>query len=48
MSYNNEIYIAHWEQTRWLVLSSFFFMIPATYAFINQLYNILFYYYLLL
>jgi hypothetical protein len=35
---NNEMYIAHWEHTKWLVLSSFFFIIPATYAFINKLY----------
>ncbi len=35
---NNETYIAHWQHTKWLVLSSFFFIIPATYAFINNLY----------
>ena len=34
----NDIYIAHWIHTRWLVLSSFFFIIPATYAYINNLY----------
>jgi hypothetical protein len=39
MSYNNEIYIAPLEQTKWLVLSSFFFIIPASYAFINKLYS---------
>ena len=38
MNTNNDIYIAHWEHTKWLVLSSFFFIIPATYAFINNLY----------
>lgn len=32
------MYIAHYEDTKWLVLSSFFFIIPATYAFINNLY----------
>jgi len=31
-------YLALWSQTKWLVLSSFFFIIPATYAFINNLY----------
>jgi len=39
MSYNNDIYIAHWDQTKWLVLSSFFFTIPGTYALINNLYK---------
>ena len=34
---NDDVYIAHWGHTRWLVLSSFFFMIPATYAFMNHL-----------
>ena len=38
MNTNNDIYIAHWQHTKWLVLSSFFFIIPATYAFINNLY----------
>ena len=36
---NNDIYIAQWEQSRWLVLSSFFFTIPSIYAFINNLYS---------
>jgi len=35
---NDEKYIAYWNDTKWLVLSSFFFIIPATYAFINNLY----------
>ena len=35
---NDEKYIAHWGHTKWLVLSSFFFMIPATYAYMNKLY----------
>jgi hypothetical protein len=39
MTYNNDIYIAHWDQTKWLVLSSFFFTIPGTYALINNLYK---------
>lgn len=34
-----EIYVAHWEQTKWLVLSSFSFMIPSLYAFAYNLYN---------
>lgn len=35
---NNEIYIANWEDSKWLVLSSFFFIVPSTYAFINTMY----------
>jgi hypothetical protein len=35
---NDEKYIAYWNHTKYLVLSSFFFMIPATYAFIHNLY----------
>jgi hypothetical protein len=35
---NDEKYIARWEDTKWLVLSSLFFIIPATYAYINKLY----------
>jgi hypothetical protein len=35
---NNDIYVAHWVHTKWLVLSSFFFIIPAIYAFINNMY----------
>lgn len=31
--------IAPWEQSRWLVLSSCFFLIPAVYTFINELYT---------
>ena len=34
----NETHIAYWKDTKWLVLSSFFFTIPATYALINNLY----------
>jgi hypothetical protein len=35
---NKEIYIAQWCNSKWLVASSFFFMIPAGYACMNQLY----------
>jgi hypothetical protein len=35
---NNEHYIALWKHSKWLVLSSFFFMIPSIYAFYYQLY----------
>ena len=31
-------YIAKYEQTKWLVISSFFFIIPAIYAFLYKLY----------
>jgi hypothetical protein len=36
---NKDIYIAKWEDTRWLVLSSFFFTIPSIYAFIINMYS---------
>ncbi len=36
---NGEIYRAQWSQTKWLVLSSLFFMFPATYAYMNKLYS---------
>ena len=38
MNPTNEKYIATWEHSKWLVASSFFFMIPAGYACMNQLY----------
>lgn len=38
MNPTNEKYIATWEYSKWLVASSFFFMIPAGYACMNQLY----------
>ena len=34
---NEEIYVAYWDQSKWLVLSSFFFTIPAKYAYSNNL-----------
>ena len=36
---NKDIYIAKWEDTRWLVLSSFFFTVPSIYAFIINMYS---------
>jgi hypothetical protein len=36
---NGEIYRAYWPETKWLVLSSLFFMFPARYAYINKLYS---------
>lgn len=36
---NRELYIAEWNESKWLVVSSFFFTVPATYAFINNLYS---------
>jgi glucose-6-phosphate-specific signal transduction histidine kinase len=36
---NDEKYITQWVHTKWLVLSSFFFIIPSTYAYINKLYS---------
>ena len=38
-SKHHERYIAHWDQTKWLVLSSFFFIIPAKYAYVNNLHS---------
>ena len=37
-SNRDEKYIASWEHSKWLVVSSFFFAIPSAYAFVNQLY----------
>lgn len=37
-SAHNEKHILIWEHSKWLVVSSFFFMIPSAYAFVNQLY----------
>ena len=34
---NEEKIIELWSQTKWLVLYSFFFIIPANYAFINNI-----------
>ena len=36
-SKNIDIIIAPWETTKWLVLSSFFFMVPAWHYYINSL-----------
>lgn len=35
---NDELFIANWEQTKWLTLSSFFFIFPSLYAYYNKLY----------
>jgi hypothetical protein len=32
------MYIAHYNETRWIVLSSLFFIIPSIYAFYNKIY----------
>jgi hypothetical protein len=32
-------YIAHWEESRYIVISSFFFMIPGTYAYMQRVYS---------
>jgi hypothetical protein len=37
--FEDENYIAEWNHTRWLVLSSFLFLIPSTYALYNKLYS---------
>jgi hypothetical protein len=36
---NKDVYIAQWKDTRWLVLSSFFFTVPSIYAFIINMYS---------
>lgn len=35
---NNEVVIAEWNETKWLVLSSSLFMIPSIYGYYKQLY----------
>jgi hypothetical protein len=32
-------YIAPWEETKWLVVSSFFFLVPTVYAYVHQVYS---------
>ena len=34
----NEIYVAKWDDSKWLMMSSFLFTIPAGFAFYNKLY----------
>jgi len=36
---SQETYIAKWDHSKWLVLSSFFFTAPAIYAYRNNLYS---------
>jgi hypothetical protein len=36
---NEDVYLAHWEDTRWLAFSSFFFTVPSFYALVNNLYS---------
>ena len=36
--YTNEIYIAPWENTKWLVISSLFWIGPSILAYVNNLY----------
>ena len=35
---HNHLYVAHWDHSRWLVLSSFLFMIPSAFAYNHNLY----------
>ena len=35
---SKNLYLAPWEQTKWLVLSSYFFIIPSVYSYFKQLY----------
>jgi hypothetical protein len=35
-----EIYLAGWEESKWIVMSSFFFTVPSIYAFIQEKYNL--------
>lgn len=39
MTAASEIYVAPWEQTRWLVASSFLFAVPSVYGFYCRLYS---------
>jgi hypothetical protein len=34
----DEKYVAQWYQAKWLLFSSLFFLVPATYAFLSELY----------
>ena len=38
MIINNEKYIAYWDHTKWLVISSFFFIFPSFYSLLHSLY----------
>ena len=38
MSYKPHVYFACWNETRWIVVSSTFFLVPAWYSYINRLY----------
>jgi len=40
MLYTEEIYLAGWEESKWIVMSSFFFTIPSVYALIQEKYNL--------
>ena len=35
---NHELYVATWDETKWITLSSGLFMIPAIYSYYNDLY----------
>ena len=39
MTINPNMRVAKWNESRWIVLSSFFFTIPAIYGFYKELYN---------
>ncbi len=38
MKVDTDILVIEWEQSKWLVVSSFFFLLPSLYAFYNNLY----------
>ena len=40
MTINPNMRVAQWNESRWIVLSSFFFTIPAIYGFYKELYNL--------
>ena len=39
MTINPNMRVAQWNESRWILLSSFFFTIPAIYGFYTELYN---------
>lgn len=39
---DTEVYLARWEETKWIVMSSFFFTVPSVYALILEKYSLSF------
>lgn len=39
---DTEVYLARWEETKWIVMSSFFFTVPSMYALVQEKYSLSF------